>query len=139
MRFPVLRINDHHIRKFRTFDDFRVMAQKSFDVGDFARGAIILDSSGDKYEVEHVTKLRNSRNPLHWFRPSRAIVVDTHLGPAYPIKLEEAKQLISDLVIGRKWYSQGGQTEDQFREYIRDAKTFTELMNRISFYGTWQG
>ncbi len=115
------------------------MSQKYFDEGLFRKDAYFIDAAGFRYDLKEVKKVRNSRNPLHWFRPSPAIVVDVELKSPTSIELNATKELLISLVVMHGWHSQGDQSAPKFKKMIDAAHSFHELINLISFYGEWQG
>lgn len=139
MEYPILRVNRCHIRKFSSEKELRLMSQKYFDDGDFRREAFIIDSSGNRYPLLDVTRVRHSWNPFRWFRPSPAIIVDVRVGSPSSLPLREAKDLIVKLVTANEWYTQSDQSASEFSREIRAATTHRELIDKISFYGKWQG
>jgi hypothetical protein len=139
MKFPILRINNDHIRKFNSLAELKLMSQRYLDEGRFKKQAFFIDSSGFRYDLREVKKVRGSRNPLRWFRPSPAIVVEVDAGSPTQITLEKAKDLILGLVLKNGWHHQGSQSESEFREMLDQATSFRGLIDLISFYGEWQG
>lgn len=140
LHFPVLRINDSNILRFRSERDMRRMSQNYFDAGDFKRGAFIIDSQGKRHGVVDVVKRRTSYNPLIQIgRRSPAIIVDYVLSPPTQLTLDEIKRVIVTLIAEHGWYRQGNETEKQFRTAFSSFGSLAELMENISFYGKWQG
>jgi hypothetical protein len=119
--------------------ELSLMSQKYFDDGAFKTNTFFIDAAGFRYDLKDVEKVRDSRNPLRWFRPSRAIVVNVELESPTPITLDAAKELLTDLVVRNLWYRQGSQSEPKFRKMINQAESFRGLIDLISFYGDWQG
>jgi len=140
MHFPVLRVNESHIRQFRSLDELSRMTRKYFDLGGFKRDAYFIDSEGKKFAIENVTANRRSWHIAYWFGPSPAIIVDVAVGmPTQQLTLDEMKSLVIDLVVKNRWYRQGGETEKKFRNAFEGFQSIAELMKHISFYGEWQG
>lgn len=139
MQFPVLRVNELHIRRFQSSDELHRMTEKYFDLGGFKQGAFFIDSEGKKFPIKNVTKKRRSWHIGYWFAPSPAIIVDISIGRPTQLSLDEIKRLIIDLVVKNRWYSQGGEDEKEFRKAFEGFQSIAELMDNISFYGKWQG
>lgn len=140
MKFPVLRINDLHIRKFRSLAELRLMSQKYFELRGFCgKGTFFIDLEGVRYDLINVKRIRRSLNPIRWFRPSLAILVDSQVGTPTQLTLDEVKKTVCDLVVKNGWYRQGEQSAPGFRSMINSANSFVEIVEKISFYGRWQG
>lgn len=139
MHFPLLRLNDSHVRKFRSPGELRLMSRKYFDEGDFKRGTFFIDSRGMRYAMIEAHFVRNSLNPFRWFRSSPAIVVDIEVGAPSQLTLDEVKETVINCVVKHRWYRQGHQSEVIFRNMITSAKNCLEVIEAISFYGEWQG
>jgi hypothetical protein len=112
-------------------------SQFSLDRGAYGPGTYIIDSDGRKYRVLGVTRLRKSRSVLDLLSPHPWWLIDVHLDDAVLVSLDDAKHDIESLVCDRRWHRQGDQSADQFRKYLADARTFKELIDKISFYGSW--
>ncbi|MDO3510258.1 hypothetical protein [Ralstonia pseudosolanacearum] len=115
------------------------MSKKYFDQGDFKKGAFFIDSTGARYELIEAHFVRGSLNPVRWFRPSPAIIVDIEIGPPSQLTLDQVKETVISYVIRYRWYHQGHQSESEFRNMITSAQSYLDLIKMISFYGTWQG
>jgi len=139
MHFPVLRINELHIRRFRSSSELTRMTQKYFDLGGFRRDAFFIDSEGNKFAIESVTAKRRSWHIAYWFGPSPAIIVDVVVGKPTQLALGEIKSLVIDLVMKNRWYRQGGESEKKFLKEFEGFRSIADLIDHISFYGKWQG
>lgn len=115
------------------------MSKKYFDQGDFKKDTFFIDSTGARYELVKAYFVRNSLNPLRWFRSSPAIIVEIKVGPAIQLTLDEVKEIVISHVIRHRWFHQGSQSESEFRNMISNACNFINVINLISFYGKWQG
>jgi len=139
LRFPILRLNDSHIRRFRSLPELRRMTQRYFDRGDYKQGAFLIDSLGRRFPIQSVRKVGRSWHPAFWFAPSPAILVEIELGEPAQLTLDEIKALIVDRVCRKHWYRQGGETEGEFRTSFDRLESVSEVMANVSFYGVWQG
>lgn len=139
MKFPIIRLNKLHLRKFRSKAELSLMSEKYFIKGSFCKNAIIIDSTGSQFSIEKVVKLRKSINPLRWFRSSPAIVVEVQARQIGVLSLDETKNKVIDLVTANNWNVQGSQSANEFREYVVGAQSFEKLFEKLSFYGKWQG
>ncbi|ANE56672.1 hypothetical protein [Methylomonas sp. DH-1] len=139
MKYPLLRLNKFHIRKFQSENELKLMSQKYFDEGNFKVDTFFIDSSGFRYALIDVRKERNSLNPFRWFRSSPAIVVDIIVSQPVQLSLDNMKKTIFELVVKNEWHRQGYQNESEFHDMIYAAKSYREIIDMISFYGKWQG
>ena len=111
LRFPVLRYNDAYIRKFKTQHELSRTTQRHLDRGDLSERAYLIDSSGSRFPITKVRRIRRSWHPAYWFAPSPAILVEVSVGKPKELSLNEIKALIVDLVCRNHWYKQGGESE----------------------------
>ena len=139
MKFPVLRMNEFHIRRFRSLSELELMSEEYFKDGKFGHEAFFIDSEGIKWTLVQARRKRRSLNPFRWFRESPAIIVDNQVERAALLTMDEVKNTILTLGIKEKWFRQGHQTETQFRHMIADAHSIPDIIDRISFYGDWVG
>ena len=139
LRFPVLRFNDAHIRKFKTQHELNRTTQRYLDQGELNRRGYLIDSSGSRFPITRVRKIRRSWHPAFWFAPSPAIVVEVSVGKPTQLSLDEIKATIVDLVCRNHWYRQGGESEAAFRNALDNCQSIAEVMENISFYGDWKG
>jgi len=140
MEFPVIRMNDSHIRQFDSEKELRVMWQKYLKQQTDNTGTFFIDVKGNRYEQVGVSKIRKTINPLRWFGPAgAAIIVDVQVKKTTKLNIDEIKNLLINIIVKHHWYRRGGQNEQQFRDMINNSKTTKELFEKISFYGKWQG
>ena len=103
------------------------------------RRGYLIDSSGSRFPITRVRKIRRSWHPAFWFAPSPAIVVEVSVGKPTQLSLDEIKATIVDLVCRNHWYRQGGESEAAFRNALDNCQSIAEVMENISFYGDWKG
>lgn len=139
MNFPVLRINEFHIRRFQSPSELKLMSQKYLENNKFKEKTFFIDSKGIKWTLLDTRWKRKSLNPFRWSRRSPAIIIDHKIEQSIQLTIDDIKNIILTMVLKEKWHRQGHQSEAQFRNMIADTNSIPEIINAISFYGDWVG
>jgi hypothetical protein len=106
--------------------------------GAYDPGTYIIDGGGLKRSIVGVRKIRKSRFILDVLDRHPWWLIEVQISEPEALPLDQAKEEIIDLVRTNRWHRQGDQSAEQFRKYIEASTTFKELIDKISFYGSWQ-
>ncbi len=82
-----------------------------------------------------VVPIRRCWSPAYWFAPAPVYVLTTRVGEPKQLSLDEVKRRVIDLVVSKRWYKQGGESEAEFRAAFDELKTWEGLIENLTLYG----
>lgn len=96
----------------------------------------IIDVNCRKSDVLKIEKQRRSWDLLYFLGgPHKMYVVDYEIGPPTHLSFDQAKNILIELILRKRWYAQGGESRDEFTERFRSYESMKEIMDSISAYG----
>jgi hypothetical protein len=137
LRFPLLRINDKHIQRFDSVPQLRVESDFFLSKGAYAKGTYLLTAEGEHLDVVEIVKLRPSYSWKYWGAKHRAWVLQLSLAFRRKASLDEARDMLIEMIIKHGWHRQSDLSTSELTKYLQEATTFVDLYRRISFYGRW--
>lgn len=140
MRLPAFRINDRHVWLIEASERLRRSTQET--LAKLKQNTYFIDADCRKYAViDVINRGRKWESYLPYPLGARLTVIKVEYVLDEPIQLsfDEVKQLIVELVVRKKWYRQGDQTEQEFRAMVAALKSMEELAAKISAYGEYVG
>lgn len=139
INFPAIRINENYVNVIHNKNEFLNTFSKvsggQLKKGSFQNNVSIIDSNGNLYKLIAVKKIRKSYSLFDLFSPHPWYLISCEFSDPKTISFAEAKQLVRDLIIKKRWFSQGGESRNEFATRIDSASNFGELFDEMCFYG----
>jgi hypothetical protein len=137
LAWPVLRINDKHVRRFDGARDLVVESEYFLAHGAYEAGTSLIDARGQQFEVMAVRKLRPSYSWKYWGAKHRAWVIALDLKLRQTMSLEDVKKMLVSVITEHRWHLQGDYTHEAIALEINAARSLEHLYKGISFFGKW--
>jgi hypothetical protein len=140
LELPVLRINEQAIVKITSSTNvslYRIGEDVALK-GGFGSLTYFIDMQLKKYEVKSVIKKRRSYHPFVLGAKKKSYIVDYNLSEPTQLTFDDVKRIVIDLVTRKRWYTQGGQSKEEFVKMFKSLENMPELMANLSAYGKVQ-
>jgi hypothetical protein len=133
--YPILRINERGVLRVKKANKLKRMPEPYFERGGFKGNTSILDLNCQKFDVLNIRKLRRSWDLDYLLGPHKMYVVDYEIGPPIQLSFEQARDMVMELIIEKRWYAQGGESREQFTKRFMSYRSMREVIDSISGYG----
>jgi hypothetical protein len=136
LNYPILRINERGVLTVKKSRSLRLMPEVFFKSGGFKGQTFILDAECQRFDVLRIEKVRRSWDLLYLFLgPHKMFVVEYEIGQPVQLSFGEARDLVMERIIRKRWYGQGGESREKFSRRFMSYRSMKEIIDSISGYG----
>ena len=136
LNYPILRVNERGVLNVKKPRSLRLMPEIFFKRGGFEGQTFILDAECQRFDVLRIDKVRRSWDLAYYFLgPHKMFVVEYEIGEPVQLLFEEARDLVMDRIIRKRWYGQGGERREAFSKRFMSYRSMKEIIDSISGYG----
>jgi len=132
--YPVLSVNDFAVQR-HTAKELRKVNDFWLNQGLLRPGTLIIDSTGCCRTISRVERVRRSWFLLDILDRHPWYYVNLSFGKFTQLSLERVKAVVTEVVVRKKWYRQGGEDQLSFEARIAAANSIQEIVSGISLYG----
>lgn len=133
--WPLLMFNDKYVRKPWSRKRFHIVSEEDLKKGKFKDNLIIIDVNCLKFPVLDVVDLGRKLWSLDFFAPARLHRIKYIYGPPQQLSFDDARKEVCGLIVRKRWHVH--ERRDQFLERCDGYRTMKDLIDSISFYGSW--
>jgi hypothetical protein len=136
LNYPILRINERGVLTVKKPRSLRLMPEVFFKSGGFKGQTFILDQECQRFDVLRIEKVRRSWDLDYlFFGPHKMFVVEYEIGEPVQLSFEEARDLVMERILRKRWYGQGGESREKFSKRFMSYRSMKEIIDSISGYG----
>jgi len=136
LNYPILRINERGVLTVKRPRSLRLMPEVFFKKGGFKGQTFILDAECQRFDVQRIEKIRRSWNLFYLLGgPQKMFVVEYDIGQPVQLSFEEARDLVMERIMRKRWYGQGGERREEFSKRFMSYRSMKEIIDSISGYG----
>jgi len=136
LNYPNLRINERGVLTVKRPRSLRLMPEVFFKKGGFKGQTFFLGPQCQRFDVLRIHKVRRSWDlDYFFFGPHRMYVVEYEIGQPVQLSFEEARDLVMERIMRKRWYGQGGERREEFSKRFMSYRSMKEIIDSISGYG----
>ena len=72
---------------------------------------------------------------IFWGGPQKMFIVEYDIGQPVQLSFEEARDLVMERIMRKRWYGQGGERREEFSKRFMSYRSMKEIIDSISGYG----